>query len=903
MNGRSVQALSAVIVRCTAQLRAAQIGFLLFFCLVWAGWYRAHPIAVVAVALLVAWGALLLELLRRRPSRAYVVADVVASCLAAVATNWITPAESRGDPASVVFVVLLTVVVGAAFAPSGRLFIIILTTLCVAQLATAVGHRPQVFASMAIMIVVAVLVRRAVYRLRRVALEADRQHRAAAARRRRLMVAEGRERDAREQERLLHDTILNTLTGLGMTEDQPAEPLRRQCDHSVRVVEEQLAGRGEPGHGAIDRLTQAIDTASGDGLRVTLLRVPSTADTGTALATAPAGADGERPDGEPGETAAAALAGDPAAALIPDEVGVAAAAAAGEALRNVRSHAGTGHARVEVGLSPGSLRVCIIDEGRGFRLADAAGEQRLGLRNSIVARMRAAGGRAEISSEPGRGTQVTLSWAVPLTEPAGAPAAGPLEVQLTTAARRAFAVAVVVGWLAALVPVVLHRDQAHSFVAGLAIWLVTAVVIAVTARIVARRALRRGEAVGVLLVAVASAVAGAVNTVEVPGHLVVSWGTTMVNPLLVALAVLTRRTRERYAAAALAAVAMTAIVLGLGGWGDELVMARLGAAIYALVILQLLVTMFGPVLRASARERARAGDLDVELVSRRVLGRAVRRDRQLRLKELDARFLPLLRDIAAGRLDPADPEVRAQCTARARALRRDLTGAGPAALRRLTGPIEEAEARGIAVTVQAIGEVTAVPEAVRGELLARISAVLSAVRHGPVLLTAYVDDVGADVYLTYPARSATRPSAVGAVAAAAAAPVETAAGRRGGGRPARRAATLADFGRTGEFGPGGSGLVRGGGTIGDGVVCVEMHWSATGAAGDQPPAPRQPGQPVEAGRPAGRRLAVAAAGGAGTDALIAIAGLRGSGRGGEEVRSSSPDRTAGWRRRAPRGAR
>ncbi|MCL9798193.1 sensor histidine kinase, partial [Frankia sp. AgKG'84/4] len=667
-----MQALSAVIVRCTAQLRAAQLGFLLFFGVVWAGWYRAHPIAVVAVAVLVAWGALFLELLRRGPRRVYIVADAVVSCLAAAATNWIIPGESRGDPASVVFVVLLTVVVGAAFSRSGRLFVIILTTLCVVQLVAAVGHRPQVFASTAIMIVVAVLVRRAVYRLRRVALEADRQHRAAAARRRRLMVAEGRERDTREQERLLHDTILNTLTGLGMSEDQPVEPLRRQCDHSVRVVEEQLAGREDPGLGAIDRLTQAIDTASDDGLRVTLVRVPLTPDAGTAP---PADADlaqaaalgGEQLDGEPGDCAQESLAGDPAVALIPDEVAVAIAAAAGEALRNVRAHAGTAHARVEVALSPANLRVCVVDEGRGFLPADAAGGPRLGLRNSIFARMRSAGGRAQVWSEPGRGTRITLSWAAPLAQPAGTPAAGPLEEQLTTAARRAFAVAVVVGWLAALVPVVLHRGQAHSFVAGLAIWLVTAVVIAVTARVVARRVLRRGEAIGVLLVAVASAVAGAINTVELPGHLVVSWGTTMVNPLLVALAVLTRRTRDRYAAAALAAVAMTAIVLGLGGWGDELVMARLGASIYAMVILQLLVTMFGPVLRASARERARAGDLDVELVSRRVLGRAVRRDRQLRLKELDARFLPLLRDIAAGRLDPAEPEVRAQCTARARA--------------------------------------------------------------------------------------------------------------------------------------------------------------------------------------------------------------------------------------------
>ncbi|WP_396229752.1 ATP-binding protein, partial [Frankia sp. CpI1-P] len=254
----------------------------------------------------------------------------------------------------------------------------------------------------------------------------------------------------------------------------------------------------------------------------------------------------------------------------------------GEALRNVRSHAGTGDARVLAQVGPGRLEVSVIDRGRGFRTAElAADSRRLGLRHSVSARMAAVGGSADIWSEPGQGTRITLRWELPQPVAAETACADRLEEQFAAAARRAFALAVVVGWLAALIPVIVHRDQARSMPAGVAIWLTTAVVIGLTARVVARRPLVRRESAAVLLVAVASAVAGAVNTVEPPGELVVSWGTTMINPLLVALAVLSRPPRERYAAAGFATVAMVGIVigLGLGCRYDPLVLARLAAAV------------------------------------------------------------------------------------------------------------------------------------------------------------------------------------------------------------------------------------------------------------------------------------------------------------------------------------
>ena len=54
------------------------------------------------------------------------------------------------------------------------------------------------------------------------------------------------------------------------------------------------------------------------------------------------------------------------------------------------------------------LLVTITDRGRGFDQSIPA--RGLGVKGSIVARMREAGGVAAIDSEPGQGTSVELRW-------------------------------------------------------------------------------------------------------------------------------------------------------------------------------------------------------------------------------------------------------------------------------------------------------------------------------------------------------------------------------------------------------------------------------------------------------------------------------------------------------------
>ncbi|HSU03056.1 MAG TPA: PspC domain-containing protein [Nocardioides sp.] len=88
--------------------------------------------------------------------------------------------------------------------------------------------------------------------------------------------------------------------------------------------------------------------------------------------------------------------------------------AAREAVVNVAKHAGTQRADVFAETSPTSVDVFVRDRGAGFDLASVAGD-RQGVRSSIVDRMSRHGGRADVRSAPGEGTEVRLH--MPRTAP------------------------------------------------------------------------------------------------------------------------------------------------------------------------------------------------------------------------------------------------------------------------------------------------------------------------------------------------------------------------------------------------------------------------------------------------------------------------------------------------------
>lgn len=91
-----------------------------------------------------------------------------------------------------------------------------------------------------------------------------------------------------------------------------------------------------------------------------------------------------------------------------DEVREAVVGAVNEALTNVARHSGQLAVTVSGVLSDDGVSVVVADGGRGFDTS-AVGP-RLGLRTSVVARMRAVGGDATVHSVPGEGTRVELTW-------------------------------------------------------------------------------------------------------------------------------------------------------------------------------------------------------------------------------------------------------------------------------------------------------------------------------------------------------------------------------------------------------------------------------------------------------------------------------------------------------------
>lgn len=97
------------------------------------------------------------------------------------------------------------------------------------------------------------------------------------------------------------------------------------------------------------------------------------------------------------------------AAAVPGKVARAMVLAARQAIGNALTHAGgKGMHIVAESSRPDRLTLTVLDAGPGFDL-DAIGEDRLGIRASIVARMAAVAGTSDIRSDDD-GTTVVLGW-------------------------------------------------------------------------------------------------------------------------------------------------------------------------------------------------------------------------------------------------------------------------------------------------------------------------------------------------------------------------------------------------------------------------------------------------------------------------------------------------------------
>ncbi len=215
-----------------------------------------------------------------------------------------------------------------------------------------------------------VLVTRAARRADRIAAEAEQARRNAA-------VATAVRAEERELATSLHDTAATTLLMVGLGQvPQGAAWLAQQARRDL----ERMRSRG-------GRAPERADL-------VDLLR----ADLGAGHLTV----DFEAP---------------PRLSL-PFDVASAFAGAAGEALNNVRRHAGTDRATITVAEDGPVVRVEVTDDGKGFTTGNGFAAHngspvRRGLRESVHGRMERIGGTATVTSAEGAGTVVRLEWREP----------------------------------------------------------------------------------------------------------------------------------------------------------------------------------------------------------------------------------------------------------------------------------------------------------------------------------------------------------------------------------------------------------------------------------------------------------------------------------------------------------
>lgn len=179
---------------------------------------------------------------------------------------------------------------------------------------------------------------------------------------------------ARQEERAemaahLHDSVLQTLALIQRTDDP--KRMLTLARHQERELRRWLYERApDAGTGSLSVLLQA-----------TVDRLEADFDTPIDLVIA--GGDVE------------------------DDFVVPLAAASGEAIANAAKHSGASKVSVYAEVSSEAVDVWVSDQGKGFDLA-AVSEDRRGISDSIVGRMRRHGGTATIVSEPGEGTEVHL---------------------------------------------------------------------------------------------------------------------------------------------------------------------------------------------------------------------------------------------------------------------------------------------------------------------------------------------------------------------------------------------------------------------------------------------------------------------------------------------------------------
>jgi signal transduction histidine kinase len=326
----------------------------------------AHPAdGVLVFGVMAGWSALTAAAYARSRTTWLVGADVAVAVAVVLSTRWVDTAAHIDHGAATLPVswvaasVLACAVAGGPWAGLAGA-----ATVSAADLLERQALPQNTFNGIVLLLIAGVVGGHVVRLLLRAEATLDRAARLEAA------TAE-RERIARD----IHDSVLQVLALVGMRGQElggEAAELGRLAGEQEKALRSLVAAAPARGDGQVD-LRTLLEPLAGERITVSC----------------------------------------PADAVsLPDVTAKALAAATGEALDNVRCHAGP-DARAWILLEDdgGAVTVSVRDDGAGFaadRLAQAVRAGRIGVAQSIVGRIHEVGGEADVSSAPGRGTEVEL---------------------------------------------------------------------------------------------------------------------------------------------------------------------------------------------------------------------------------------------------------------------------------------------------------------------------------------------------------------------------------------------------------------------------------------------------------------------------------------------------------------
>jgi signal transduction histidine kinase len=394
--GPAMTTLRSVVAPLASTIRSAGIVYIVVQVVTWHSFYTTDPWRLAAPGIAVAWAAAVIVCLRRSwPSPLLACVDSAVYVALALFAQECVPPNVRDDAFSWLVICMSgQLIVPGWYAPGALAVLLTLTAPAAYWLGAAL--RPvsdiRTLAGATMVLIVVGLVhtfsRRELYG-RAKAADATLDAAAHAAGEQYAVLARNIER--REHERLLHDTILNTLTALARASAEDPAVVVSRCRQDVALIEDALGDQGDPAADA--------RRAPGDLAREVRAVVADMRGRGLTVHV--------EVDGEGG-------------LVVPARVTAAIANATREALSNVSEHAATGEAWVQVRLTVGTgdagvpcrLEVTVRDQGAGFDL-DRVDLARLGLRRSISERTAECGGQASMWSAPGQGTVVRMSWPAP----------------------------------------------------------------------------------------------------------------------------------------------------------------------------------------------------------------------------------------------------------------------------------------------------------------------------------------------------------------------------------------------------------------------------------------------------------------------------------------------------------